>query len=110
MTRGIVNADGTELRQLAGSDLWPLDAHWSPDGSLIVFRREEIVPNIDPDAVPVNVDVLSIRPELWIMDADGGSQAQIRSTRLADLAAVGCIACPHPASGGGTDAMWQPTP
>lgn len=65
---------------------------WTTDGRIVFVRW-----------------VAEAEYELWIMDADGGNRTQVRSTSLRDLAAVQCIACPYPASGGGTDAMWQPT-
>ena len=56
----IVNADGTDLRQLTHSTWHEFDPAFSPDGRFIAYRSE---PND--------------YPELWLMSADGSGQHRL---------------------------------
>jgi Tol biopolymer transport system component len=56
----IVNADGTDLKQLTHSPWHEFDPSFSPDGRLIAYRSEP-----------------KDSPELWVMNADGSGQHQL---------------------------------
>jgi Tol biopolymer transport system component len=56
----VVNVDGTGLTQLTTDTATDQLAAWSPDGSKIVFTSNR-----------------TGIPQVWVMDADGGNQAQL---------------------------------
>lgn len=65
-----MNPDGSNKRQLAGSDglYFPANAIWSPDGQQIAFLR---LP--DPRAIEQG-KLKAEQAELWVMNADGSEQ------------------------------------
>ena len=73
----VMDTDGTDVRQVTttGSDY---DPHWSPDGSQIVFTRQEIVESGGQS---------SATSDIFVMDADGSHVRRLtngddRSTNL----------------------------
>ncbi|NQY74449.1 MAG: PD40 domain-containing protein [Candidatus Margulisbacteria bacterium] len=65
-----MNSDGTNRQRLTHEkNKWDNSPAWSPDGSKIVFAREYW----DSENI--------WHPEIWIMNADGSEQTQIKSLR-----------------------------
>ena len=63
-----VNSDGTNWKRLThAKNKWDSSPAWSPDGKKIVFAREY------RDANKI------VQTEIWIMNADGSEQTQIKS-------------------------------
>jgi Tol biopolymer transport system component len=62
----VMNADGSDVRQLTDGQTDSTAPVWSPDGQKITFIRA-----VDPDTVSAQ------RYELWVMDADGSNAVQI---------------------------------
>ncbi len=68
-----MNPDGSDKRQLVGSDelYFPANAIWSPDGQKIAFLRL-------PDPRAVKQEKLKAeQAELWVMNADGSQQRKV---------------------------------
>ena len=64
-----MNSDGSELTQLTSNSDKDSRARWSPDGSRIVFIRND--------------------EKIWIMDSDGSNQQSIRDGEYADFSPDG---------------------
>ena len=63
-----VNTDGTNMQRLTHStNVWDSAPAWSPDGKTIVFARE-YADSFD-----------EWQEEVWLMNADGSEQRQIKS-------------------------------
>jgi len=63
-----MNVDGTNWKRLTfAKNKWDYGPEWSPDGKKIVFAREF------KDSTGI------VHPEIWIMNADGSEQTQIKS-------------------------------
>jgi Tol biopolymer transport system component len=72
-----VEKDGSELRKLADAALLP---DWSPDGRRIVFQSTR-----DHTAlITADSDTDRYAAELYVIDADGGNQRRLTSTRSLD--------------------------
>jgi Tol biopolymer transport system component len=67
----VVDADGTHVHRLTG-DFYDSEAAWSPDGSTIVFARND------------SLEEPSAGSELYAIDADGGTPAQLTKNRVFD--------------------------
>ena len=66
----VVNADGSDLRQLVPAEMNALIPSWSADGSTIVFHSSTFLPGYPQDETARTVDVYTIRP-------DGGGLRQV---------------------------------
>lgn len=58
----VVNADGSDLRQLVPTDLHGIDPDWSPDGSRIVFVSS-VSDSAPIDPIVIAVDIYTVRPD-----------------------------------------------
>ena len=65
-----MNSDGTHRKRLTyAENKWDNAPDWSPDGKKIIFARE------------YKDSMGGWHPEIWIMNADGSNQAQIKSLK-----------------------------
>jgi Tol biopolymer transport system component len=69
----VINTDGSVVRRLTTTPEDELNADWSPDGTRIVFTRQ----NTDGDY------------DLWIMNADGSGQTPLTQTPVSGEGAYG---------------------
>ena len=67
----VINADGTNPRQLTKPPIVALEPAWSPDGKYIVFRRFEHLPD-SPWAFDYTHNI-------WLMNADGTNLRRLTS-------------------------------
>jgi TolB protein len=67
----VMNADGTDERQITPWDLNAADIDWSPDGSLISFRSEEVGTDFVGDLYTVRPDGSGVSR---LTETDGGTQ------------------------------------
>jgi len=139
LTSFVINADGSELRQLVPAGAGGTAPKWSPDGSLIGSDICGVEPTIyvsrpdgrDLRAIPVNAcdfewtlegRIVYVTPSYvpdggdptrrtWVMDADGGNVQRLGDT-VSALTAAGCTVCPLPDGDGSVNAigLWQPVP
>ncbi len=87
----VADANGRERRNLTPGPWFDMEPSWSPDGTMIAFRRDG---------------------DIWAMKADGTSQHEVVDTGEIDLAPVwspdgtrlGFTS--FPASGAGPDTLW----
>ena len=87
-----VRPDGTDLQRLTDDGMsWVTD--WTADGRIAFVR---IVP------APGGGE----ETQVWVMDADGGSQQRLSQT-LGDLSSAGCVICVYPTI---MEAYWQRSP
>jgi WD40-like Beta Propeller Repeat len=91
-----VRPDGTDLQQLT-DDGTSIMARWTRDGR-IVYRHLRSFAAADE------------RPELWIMDADGGNKTRIADDDIKALTELGCRICFYGPAGVSGEAYWQPQP
>jgi Tol biopolymer transport system component len=73
----IVEADGSDLHKLAASAFLP---DWSPDGRRIAFSSTRDHTGL----ITADSDTDRYAAELYLMDADGGDQRRITTTRAFD--------------------------
>jgi dipeptidyl aminopeptidase/acylaminoacyl peptidase len=66
----VIDADGTDLRQLTSSPGHDFDPSWSPDGAQIAFRSER-----------------SGDTEIWLMNSDGDGAAATDGRLVASMVA-----------------------
>ena len=60
----VVNADGSDVRQLVPAELNALIPSWSPDGTTIVFHSSTFLPAYaQGDAEALTTDIYSVRPD-----------------------------------------------
>ena len=108
-----VRADGSDLRRLTNFAPTRVDrgapvqvgGHvngWTRDGR-IVFTLLKWAGEGDSTNLP---------PEVWVMDADGANARQLDGSSPAALNEVGCVDCPYPPGGDGSEfkAFWRPAP
>ena len=129
-----------ELSQVTlSSELRFQSAHWSPDGSELLFHGSD--PTADGlDVYTIRADGSDLRAltsdgssmwpnwtlnrqivflrdvrgsgqdEIWLMNANGGNATRLDAT-IPALTAAGCVTCPNPLSAELFDsALWQPIP
>lgn len=72
----VVDADGSNLRQLVATELFARDAQWSPDGSQIVFTSGIETLTMDDFGKLENWHQLN---DLWTVGPDGGEPRRITS-------------------------------
>jgi Tol biopolymer transport system component len=72
----VVDADGSNLRQLVATELFARDAQWSPDGSQIVFTSGIETLTMDDFGKLENWHQLN---DLWTVRPDGGEPTRITS-------------------------------
>jgi Tol biopolymer transport system component len=72
----LVDADGSDLRQLVATELYARDAQWSPDGSLIVFTSAIETLTIDDFGKLEDWHQLN---DLWTVRPDGSEPTRITS-------------------------------
>jgi len=58
----VVGADGSNLRQVAPTELGAIDPDWSPDGSRIVFIST-VWNGVEVDPLVIETDIYTVRPD-----------------------------------------------
>ena len=72
----VVNADGSDVRQLVPAEMNALIPSWSPDGARIVFHSSTYLPGYPQDDTAMTVDISSVRADgndLRKLTSDGAS-------------------------------------
>ena len=108
-----VRADGSDLRRLTNFAPTRVDrgapvqvgGHvdgWTRDGRIVFTLLKWAGEG----------DLTNLPPEVWIMDADGANARQLDGSSPAALNEVGCVDCPYPPGGDGSEfkAFWRPAP
>jgi TolB protein len=72
----VTDADRSGATRIGGSDVYGISPSWSPDGSLIVFKRIYQCCGVPPDS-------------LWLIGADGSNPHQLSATTGAREALTG---------------------
>jgi Tol biopolymer transport system component len=78
----LMNADGSDLRELThgpGFDEWPT---WAPDGSTIAYSEVATFPRIGPG--PLDTNRGSSAREIWTVPADGGAPTRLTENAVWD--------------------------
>jgi Tol biopolymer transport system component len=60
----VVNADGSDLRQLVSAEMVAIHPSWSADGTRIVFQSSTFLPGYPQDDTALTSDVYSVRPDV----------------------------------------------
>jgi TolB protein len=77
----VTDADRPDATRIGGSDVYGISPSWSPDGSLIVFKRIHRCCGVLPDV-------------LWLIGADGSNSRQLSSTTGTREALTGTVWSP----------------
>lgn len=76
----VADLDGENVRRLTAAPGANAEPAWSPDGSELAFTSDR-----DRDGRCLFHDCNGFAPELYVMDADGGSQRRVTRNRAYDL-------------------------